>query len=265
MKLLLTAGFDRSRHAAALVELLLRDGHEFAGLLVVRPLQLARLRALLRQHGWGYLRRALPRLVGRTGSADDSSASDPFEGWLRAESIDPKPLGLLAREHGIPLQRVASLNGPEAIAFTRAAGADGVLYAGGGILRRAFLEAAGGRVLNAHSGPLPAIRGMNAVEWSILLGVPPAVTIHVIERGIDTGATLESIPIPIEAGDDVERLRAKSTQIGVLGMRRNVTALAGSLPSAKPDAGREPQCFVLAPALRELLDHRLSHSTERPS
>ena len=257
MRLLLTAGFDRSRHAAALVELLRRDGHEWVGLLVVRPFQVSRLRALLRQHGWGFLRRALPRLLGRGGR---ERSLDPFEAWLREQAVEPAPLSQLARAHGIPLRRVPSLNDPAAVAFTREAGADGVLYAGGGILENAFLEAAGGRVLNAHSGPLPEIRGMNAVEWSILLGVPPAVTIHVIERGIDTGGALERLPIPVEDGDDVERLRAKATQLGVEGMRRNVAALGEALPAPLPDAGRHPQCFVLAPALRELLDQRLARS-----
>ena len=43
-----------------------------------------------------------------------------------------------------------------------------VIYSGGGILKNKFLKLASS-VINAHAGPLPEIRGMNAAEWSALL------------------------------------------------------------------------------------------------
>ncbi|HVS12048.1 MAG TPA: formyltransferase family protein, partial [Planctomycetota bacterium] len=174
MRLLLTAGYDRALHAVALAELVRRDGHELAAILVVSPFNLARARALVRQRGRRFLLQAARRLAGRLGGA----ATDPVERLLDQHRIEHRSLRAWTREHRVPLRSVPSLNSQKAIAAACRARADGVLYGGGGILGQRFLDAVGGRVLNAHSGPLPAFRGMNACEWSILLGHPPAVTIH---------------------------------------------------------------------------------------
>ena len=128
---------------------------------------------------------------------------------------------------------------------------------GGGILKLPFINAAEGRILNAHSGPLPEIRGMNACEWSLLLGLPTEMTIHVIDQGIDTGPVLETIPIEVEPGDDVETLRSKCAVLGVEGLLRAADRIH-DLPESRPQGELGLQCFVLAPALRELLDWKLA-------
>jgi hypothetical protein len=260
MRLLLTAGHDRAAHVLALAELLRRGGNEVAAVLVVSPFSVARVRALARQRGPGFLRAAARRLAG---VRPDAAGDDPLRALLAREGITDRSLKGWAARHGVPYHGVASLNEPAAVRAAREARADGVLYGGGGILGRDFLGAVDGRVLNAHSGPLPAIRGMNACEWSLLLGLPPAVTIHVIDAGIDTGGVLESIPLPVEPGDDVDRLRAKCTVLGVQGLLRAVPRLADALPPAPAAGAPHRQCFVMAPVLREVVDRRLARPSGR--
>ena len=254
-RLLLTAGFDRALSVVALGELLTREGHQVVGVLVVSPYSLKRLRRLIRQRGRGILLQSARRLLGMGGGG---GGTDPLAEFLDAESIPERSLRTWARRRQVDYQVVPTLNGERAIAFLQASRIDGVLYGGGGILRSVFLKAAEGRVLNAHMGPLPEIRGMNACEWALLLGLPPSVTIHVIDRGIDTGGILESIPVSVEPGDTIEMLRARATVLGVQGLVRGAQRLAQPLPtrSANPAPGR--QCFVLAPVLRELLEFRLA-------
>lgn len=144
------------------------------------------------------------------------------------------------------------------MALVRDAAPDGVLYGGGGILRSTLLAAAGGRVLNAHAGPLPEIRGMNACEWSLLLDHPLCVSIHVVDRGIDTGPVLLRRPVKREPGDDVPTLRSRCTAAGVDAMLEAVPALANPLPPPDPAAASHRQCFVLAPAMAELLERKLA-------
>lgn len=123
------------------------------------------------------------------------------------------------------MHEVEDLNSESACSFARAARVERVLYAGGGILRERFLAAVEARVLNAHAGPLPEVRGMNACEWSLLLGCEPTVTIRWIDSGIDTGATVERIAIALEARDDLESLRGKCTVAGVRsGSARSTTS-----------------------------------------
>lgn len=60
------------------------------------------------------------------------------------------------------------------------------VYNGGGILTEKFIRNFKA-IINAHGAKLPEIRGIKGVEWSILLGQPIGVTLHLIDNGIDTG------------------------------------------------------------------------------
>ena len=252
MRILLTAGFDRALHAVALAELVRREGHEIAAILVVSPFRLARLREWVGRRGLRSLIGAARRALGGRGAGDQV-----LEAFVARHGVDQRSLSHWARVRRVALHTVADLNGPEAVRIARAAAADRTLYAGGGLLRAPFLEAAGGRVLNAHAGPLPFVRGMNACEWSLLLGHAPSVTIHWIDTGIDTGEVVETIPLPVLPGEGVEVLRGKCTVLGIEGLVRAVGALAAPLPARRRAAADSRQCFALAPVLRELLDARL--------
>jgi hypothetical protein len=259
VRLLLTAGFDRALHAVALAELARREGHVLAAVLVATPFSLARARGLARQRGIGALAAAGRRMAGTRAR---NTADGLLEDLLEREDIAWRSLRGWARDHGVPCHSVRSLNSPRAVRLARAAAAEVTLYAGGGVLRAPFLEAVGGRVLNAHSGPLPHVRGMNACEWSLLLGHAPEVTIHVIDQGIDTGAVIERIPLPIEAGDTLEALRGRCAVLGVHGLLRALPRVTGPLPARASGAEASRQCFVLAPVLRELLERRLGGASE---
>lgn len=260
MRVLLTAGFDRAPNVVALAELLRRDGHEVVGVLVVTPYSVARLRAMIRQHGTAIVLRSLRRLVGMPGAAGEE---DPVEAFLREQAIQRRSLRRWCAGRRVPYHVVATLNSERAVGIVAQSRPEIVIYGGGGILRTPFLQAAGRRVLNAHSGPLPAIRGMNACEWSLLLDVPPAVTIHFIDEGIDTGEILETIPLPVDPTDTVARLRAKCVVLGIEGLRRAVGSPARQDCAPTETRGRERQCFVMAPVLRDLLEWRLSNAKMR--
>ena len=232
----LTAGFDRALPAVALAELLRRDGVGIAGLLVVSPYQLSRIRQLVRQRGLAFLGPAARRLLGRgAGPWAEVGRADPLAAFLAEHAIGERSLKRWAHRHGVPYHRVPSLNHPAALAAIRTNPADGVLYAGGGILKEAFLEAARGRVLNAHAGPAPEIRGMAACEWALLLGLPPRVTIHYIDQGIDTGPVVARLPLDVEPGDTIARLRSKAV---VLGIARPPARGGGAAPTVAAEVSR---------------------------
>jgi hypothetical protein len=68
---------------------------------------------------------------------------------------------------------------------------------------------------------------------------------------------LEVVPIAVERGDTLARLRGKCVVAGVRGLVRALGVLAGPLPRRAPAAASRRQCFTLAPVLRELLEQRL--------
>ena len=255
MRVLLTAGFDRAPNVLALGDLLLRDGHEVGAVLVVNPFSLRRLRSLVRQRGKGALAPAVRQLLG---VSQERAADTPLDAFLKQNNIRHQTLRKWCAENRIPHHVVPDLNHPDAIRIATALSPDVIAYGGGGILRGPFIRAAKRGVLNAHSGLMPEIRGMNACEWSLLLDIPPAVTIHFIDEGIDTGAIIETIPIPIETGDTIERLRDKCVVAGVEGLRRAIGRFEEIRPSKIESPAAHRQCFVLAPVLKELLERKLA-------
>jgi phosphoribosylglycinamide formyltransferase-1 len=78
------------------------------------------------------------------------------------------------------------------------------------LLRPAFLERFPGRVVNVHPAPLPDFPGAHPLEDLLAAGAPEAAaTVHYVDDGVDTGAVIASEPVPVLAGDSVERLRER--------------------------------------------------------
>ena len=75
-------------------------------------------------------------------------------------------------------------------------GIDRVLLAHSGIIRQRALLTPDIWVINAHPGALPRMRGVDVVRWSILEGVEPAVTVHRVDGGVDTGPILCRARVP---------------------------------------------------------------------
>jgi len=94
---------------------------------------------------------------------------------------------------------VASLNSDEALAAIRALKPRAVFVASTGMLRAPLLEACGCPVVNYHSGVNPAYRGINGGYFALANGEPEhfGVTLHLVDRGVDTGAILATNRIPV--------------------------------------------------------------------
>ena len=256
-RILLTAGYDKAPHVLTLVELLRREKVEIAGLLVVTPYSVKRLRSLIRQRGPRFLKSAVQRLMGRNKKSNGARHQDALHALMEENDIKDGSLRSWARTYGVPYQTVKSLNDSSSIDFVNIVQPDWVVYGGGGILHNAFIDSANGRILNAHAGPLPDIRGMNACEWSMLLGHKTAVTIHLINRGIDTGGVISTNPFPVRFSDTIDEIRSRSVATGVEALYKTLLNPPETVPEPTKEAGASRQCFTMAPAIRELLEMRL--------
>jgi len=69
------------------------------------------------------------------------------------------------------------------------------------ILGRAVVEAYRGMIINLHIGYLPWNRGQHPNVWAWLEGSPQGVTIHQIDKGVDTGPILCQLRVPAHKDD----------------------------------------------------------------
>jgi methionyl-tRNA formyltransferase len=264
MRVVVTAGYSRSLHAIALIERLAARGHTVAACLQVRVLSAARIRAYARQLGWRRMwRRGRDRLLRTDASANGETAA--MAQYFAAHGIRSRNLRDACRQVGAQPHVVPALNDAAALAKLRAAEPDLIVYSGGGILRREFLSIPKHGVLNAHGGPLPAFRGMNAAEWALWHGVRPATAVHLVDEGIDTGPVLRQVAMPTDSWPKVPHGRGVATRLGVETLLDVVDALERNELTPTPqaaEAGR--QFFVMAEPMVEVLEAWLAeHRTPR--
>lgn len=107
---------------------------------------------------------------------------------------------------------------PDQAAFARAAdralrGAQVELVALAGFMRildRAFVEAWADRMINIHPSLLPAFPGLHPQRQALASGVRfSGCTVHFVRVAVDTGPIIAQAVVPVEDGDDEERLAAR--------------------------------------------------------
>lgn len=143
----------------------------------------------------------------------------------RGMNLAMSPVKQLAQKHGLSVLQPARLNDAEVRAQLAVAAADVMVVAAYGlILPRAVLDIPPRGCLNIHASLLPRWRGAAPIQRAILAGdAETGITIMQMDEGLDTGAMLLKLPVPIGAEDTAQTLHDK---LAVLGGEAIVAALA---------------------------------------
>lgn len=132
-------------------------------------------------------------------------------GLLREAAADD-PVVALAARHAVPLL-APSARAAELAELIAAMRPDAVVVSSYNRILDVGRLPAGCPVINVHYAPLPRYRGRATVNWAVINGEPAAaITIHLIDAGLDSGNILYQEEIAIAATDTVmtlyERLNA---------------------------------------------------------
>lgn len=73
------------------------------------------------------------------------------------------------------------------------------LICGAGIIPQEMIRRY--RIINAHPGYIPYVRGLDALKWAIVEGLPIGVTTHLLGNYVDAGNVLERREVPIYEND----------------------------------------------------------------
>jgi folate-dependent phosphoribosylglycinamide formyltransferase PurN len=226
---------------------------------------------LLRKVGqWGLrnsLHYAIAKLTPGKATTRKQVLNPYLEGSLRHEGGVFLNLHDVARAHGFPLVTCSDQNSPRALAQLEQWSPDLAIFTGGNILRDNVLSVARLGVLNAHLALLPEIRGMSSPEWSLLCGVPLGITIHFMDRGIDTGPILLRREFtPGDKCDSLTDLRTRMIAEGIELIAEAVAGLDRGTLSALAQAEREidRQFFVMHERLKGVATQRLKKGRLNP-
>ncbi|WP_299104117.1 formyltransferase family protein [uncultured Tenacibaculum sp.] len=91
-----------------------------------------------------------------------------------------------------------------------------ILIAGAGLLPEELVK--NHKIINAHPGYLPNVKGLDALKWAIYHGEPIGVTTHYISEKADEGELIEKATVPIYYEDSFHSLayRVYETEIEML-------------------------------------------------
>lgn len=71
------------------------------------------------------------------------------------------------------------------------------------------------RIINAHPGYIPVVRGLDSLKWAILEGLPIGVTTHLLGAYVDAGQILERRRVPVYENDTFHTVAQRSYELEV--------------------------------------------------
>ena len=123
----------------------------------------------------------------------------------------------------------------------------------GGILRIPRIG-----TLNAHQGLLPKYRGMDVLEYSILNGDEPGVTVHFVDEGVDTGDIILRRHLPVPRGVTLEDLWEQAIQLSVKALADAIEIIqGGNYQTEQQDIKDGKQFYPIHPVLRDIVRLKL--------
>lgn len=255
MKLAVLAPIDSSLYSCLVTTLALQENDiKLAAVIVRSPFSLRRFRAEFRRDGARLVRKVFDKLLL-------PRSSEPSRGDLAPRSVLPaRSLRRLCRLYGIPYLVTPDHNSPKAQALLEQTSPDLIAFTGGGLMRAEVLGIPRLGVLNCHSGILPAYRGMDVVEWPLAEGNPDMVglTLHFMDRGIDTGSILLNRHVVLNPGESFAELRARMEPQMSEVMLEGLRGLRDGKLKPQPQSTEEGrQYFVMHPRIKAYAESRL--------
>ncbi len=134
----------------------------------------------------------------------------------RGKKLTASPVKKLALEHDIPVYQPQKLRDPVAVEELRALQPDLIIVvAYGQILPKSVLEIPKYHCINIHASLLPKYRGAAPINKAIIDGeTETGVTTMLMDVGLDTGAMLVKMSLPIAADETAGKLHDRLSLLG---------------------------------------------------
>jgi peptidoglycan/xylan/chitin deacetylase (PgdA/CDA1 family) len=222
----------------------------------------------IRADGWKYIgRRALGFARDLTEHWASSAAVSQDEVQALLHRAFPErcfSMKRLADRYGFAFYSAGNLNGPAAIKLLSESDADLGIVLGTRILKPTTFSIPHFGCINLHKGKVPEYRGMPPGFWEIFDRATTAgVTVHFVDKGLDTGDVLETREVSILATDTPDSLLEKLHVEGNLALCEAISKLQkGTSVRHKQSGINKPRSKPTYNEVRELRN-RLPHWRRR--
>lgn len=194
--------------------------------------------------------------------------ADGMKRLARSKPEESDTLQNVVQAQGGQFVCVEDVNGADCKQVLEQQQVDLMILGGAPIVRAHILKVPRVGTLNAHQGALPRFRGMNVIEWALLEGSVPTISVHFVDPGVDTGDIVAMEPTPLQPGDRLSSLRNRSGQLqSELLARMASLATQGTLPRQPQRLEEGRQYYAMHPRLKSVAEERLQallHGSARP-
>jgi methionyl-tRNA formyltransferase len=194
----------------------LMSRHDVVGMVIERrPLALTReqkferRRQLLRRHG---LVRTLNKLLYNSLR---SRLLAKAEGEAVRQDFFPGGTSP-AYQRSVPTLAVENINDPAGARFIQSLTPAVLVVCGTTVLKPEIFSLAPKGAVNIHTGITPEYRSADPIFWALYCGEPGkvGVTIHYVDRGIDTGPIIHQQSVPVYANDSLASIYVRCIRLG---------------------------------------------------
>jgi folate-dependent phosphoribosylglycinamide formyltransferase PurN len=194
----------------------LLDSHDVVGIVIERRApalsskeKYDRRRKLLQRHGLG---RTVNKLLYNWFR---SRFISPAEATAVRELFFPDQIPV-AYSRDVPTETVADINDARCSDFIKRLGPDVIAVCGTTVIRPEIFSLAPLGALNIHTGITPDYRSADPIFWAIYHNdlEKVGVTIHFVDRGIDTGPIIYQEKVPVYAGDSLVSVYCRCVRRG---------------------------------------------------
>lgn len=132
------------------------------------------------------------------------------------EILSDKPSDHIEKE-GIDIFEVKDVNSEAVQNYILSKDPQLVVVSAAPLLKKRIIEAAKGNIINLHPGFAPQYRGRYGAYWPIYNEEPElvGVTVHFVDKGVDTGAILLQQQIDYNPDDTLKMVTYKQHRTGV--------------------------------------------------
>jgi methionyl-tRNA formyltransferase len=122
----------------------------------------------------------------------------------------------VAYSRQVPTLVVTNVNDAECVQFIRAQAPAVLAVCGTSILKPEVFTLPPAGAVNIHTGITPEYRSADPIFWALYRGEPEkvGVTIHYIDRGVDTGSIIHQETVPVYAEDSLATISVRCIRRG---------------------------------------------------
>lgn len=208
-KVIVISPNPESLYTTTVCDLLLKSEIEIQAVFV-KKFSFSRFKDEFYRDGFRLVKKIWKKLILKSKSYQNIKEKNNIINFRLSNNISIKNVNELIST-GSKIHYVKNLNSKNVERLFKEYKTDLVVFTGGGIIRQNILSQSGAGVINCHMGVLPMYRGMDVIEWPILLKDfnNIGVTCHFMAKGVDTGDILKISKIQLKKSDTIKNIRIR--------------------------------------------------------